>query len=469
MDGKIPPQAIDFEESILGTIMIDNKCLPLVISVLKSEYFYKEQHQYIYASILDMYRHNKPIDLITVPEDLRQKGLLDQVGGQFYIISLCNRTIPSVKIEYYAKVITEKFMLRSFIEIGHKVVNMSFGESHSVSDVISEITKSLNTTNEIFLGGKRTPEFIDVLLNTIKSIEKSSSQEVSGISTGNSKIDKTIGGWVDGELIIIAGRPGQGKTVRVLNHAAHAAKQNKKVLIFSLEMTAVSLVKRLLSSEANVENWKIRTGDLHPSEWQRINEATAELSDLPITIEERDSLTIEEIRAISKMRQMNQGVDLIIVDYLQIIRPSDKKMLREQQINEIARGLKSLAKELNVPVIALAQLSRETEKRADKRPIASDLRESGSIEQEADVIVGLYRPSVYYEFNQHPDIIACNVDWTESVYEQISEFILLKFRDGDVSKKIREYFHGTFYKYNEGDNTNYNPQINNINDKDDVF
>ena len=473
MDGKLMPMAIDFEESILGTIMMDNKCLPLVIGVLKPEYFYKEAHQHICSAMLDMYRNSKPIDLMTVAEDLKTKGFLELVGGYYYISSICGKIIPSTKIEFYSKVVAEKYMLRSFIELGHKVSNMCYSETHSVSDVISELTKNVDTTNEIFLGGKRTPEFMDVLLDTVKSIEKSGSQEVAGISTGNSKIDKTIGGWMDGELIVMAGRPGQGKTVRALNHAVHAAKQNKKVLIFSLEMTSVALTKRILSDAANVENWKIRTGDLHATEWERINNAIGELSELPITIEDRDSLTIEEIRAISKMRKMYQGVDLVIVDYLQIIKPSDKKMIREQQITEISRGLKSLAKELMVPVIALAQLSREVEKRDDKRPIVSDLRESGSIEQEADVVIGLYRPSTYYEFDKHPDVIQNRTDWNLSVYEQISEFILLKFRDGDVSKKVREYFHGKYYKYSEGDkvayNTNIDPVRNKFDDKDDVF
>ena len=395
-DGKIPPQAIDLEEAVLGAMLIDEKGVNEIIELLSPEVFYKRSHQLIYESIERLFRESEPIDLLTVSADLKKNKNFEPAGGDFYLISLSQKVSSSAHIEFHSRIILQKYIQRKLITISNEIIQKSYNESTDVMDLLDEAESKLYDVAQGNI--KTSTESAQNLVIRAKArIEEIAKQEgLSGVSTGFEKLDKLTSGWQPSDLVIIAARPGMGKTALALSMARNISVQQKiPVAFFSLEMSSVQLITRLISSETGLSSDKLRTGKLADHEWQQLNIKVSDLESSPLFIDDSPSLTIFELRAKARRLASSHGIKLIIIDYLQLmnIGSSNKAGNREQEISTISRNLKALAKELDIPVIALSQLSRAVETRGGtKRPILSDLRESGAIEQDADIVSFLYRP-----------------------------------------------------------------------------
>ena len=425
-DGKIPPQAIDLEEAVLGAMLIDEKGVNEIIELLSPEVFYKRSHQLIYESIERLFRESEPIDLLTVSADLKKNKNFEPAGGDFYLISLSQKVSSSAHIEFHSRIILQKYIQRKLITISNEIIQKSYNESTDVMDLLDEAESKLYDVAQGNI--KTSTESAQNLVIRAKArIEEIAKQEgLSGVSTGFEKLDKLTSGWQPSDLVIIAARPGMGKTALALSMARNISVQQKiPVAFFSLEMSSVQLITRLISSETGLTSDKLRTGKLADHEWQQLNIKVSDLESSPLFIDDSPSLTIFELRAKARRLASSHGIKLIIIDYLQLmnIGSSNKAGNREQEISTISRNLKALAKELDIPVIALSQLSRAVETRGGtKRPILSDLRESGAIEQDADIVSFLYRPE-YYGITEWDDEM-------KTPSEGQGEFIVAKHRNG---------------------------------------
>ena len=425
-DGKIPPQAIDLEEAVLGAMLIDEKGVNEIIELLSPEVFYKKSHQLIYESIERLFRESEPIDLLTVSADLKKNKNFESAGGDFYLINLSQKVSSSAHIEFHSRIILQKYIQRKLITISNEIIQKSYNESTDVMDLLDEAESKLYDVAQGNI--KTSTESAQNLVIRAKTrIEEIAKQEgLSGVSTGFEKLDALTSGWQPSDLVIIAARPGMGKTALALSMARNiSVKQNIPVAFFSLEMSSVQLITRLISSETGLSSDKLRTGKLADHEWQQLNIKVSDLESAPLFIDDSPSLTIFELRAKARRLASSHGIKLIIIDYLQLmnIGSSNKAGNREQEISTISRNLKALAKELDIPVIALSQLSRAVETRGGtKRPILSDLRESGAIEQDADIVSFLYRPE-YYGINEWDDEM-------KTPSEGQGEFIVAKHRNG---------------------------------------
>ena len=425
-DGKIPPQAIDLEEAVLGAMLIDEKGVNEVIELLSPEVFYKRSHQLIYESIERLFRESEPIDLLTVSADLKKNKNFEPAGGDFYLISLSQKVSSSAHIEFHSRIILQKYIQRKLITISNEIIQKCYNESTDVMDLLDEAESKLYDVAQGNI--KTSTESAQNLVIRAKArIEEIAKQEgLSGVSTGFEKLDKLTSGWQPSDLVIIAARPGMGKTALALSMARNISVQQKiPVAFFSLEMSSVQLITRLISSETGLTSDKLRTGKLADHEWQQLNIKVSDLESSPLFIDDSPSLTIFELRAKARRLASSHGIKLIIIDYLQLmnIGSSNKAGNREQEISTISRNLKALAKELDIPVIALSQLSRAVETRGGtKRPILSDLRESGAIEQDADIVSFLYRPE-YYGITEWDDEM-------KTPSEGQGEFIVAKHRNG---------------------------------------
>jgi len=425
-NGRIPPQAIDLEEAVLGAMLIDEKGVNEVIDILSPDVFYKKAHQLIFESIQRLFRESEPIDLLTVSADLKKNKNFETIGGDFYLINLSQKVSSSAHIEYHSRIIQQKFIQRKLITISNEIIQKSYNESTDVIDLLDEAESKLYDIAQNNIKG--TSETAQNLVVQAKNrIEEISKQEgLSGISTGFDKLDKLTSGWQPSDLIIVAARPGMGKTALALSMARNVSVQKKiPVAFFSLEMSSVQLITRLISSETGLSSDKLRTGKLADHEWQQLNIKVSDLESAPLYIDDSAALTIFELRAKARRLASSHGIKLIIIDYLQLMNlgSSTKAGNREQEISTISRNLKALAKELNIPVIALSQLSRAVETRGGtKRPILSDLRESGAIEQDADIVSFLYRPE-YYGITEWDDDM-------KTPSEGQGEFIVAKHRNG---------------------------------------
>ena len=425
-DGKIPPQAIDLEEAVLGAMLIDEKGVNEIIELLSPEVFYKRSHQLIYESIERLFRESEPIDLLTVSADLKKNKNFEPVGGDFYLINLSQKVSSSAHIEFHSRIILQKYIQRKLITISNEIIQKSYNESTDVMDLLDEAESKLYDVAQGNI--KTSTESAQNLVIRAKArIEEIAKQEgLSGVSTGFEKLDKLTSGWQPSDLVIIAARPGMGKTALALSMARNISVQQKiPVAFFSLEMSSVQLITRLISSETGLSSDKLRTGKLADHEWQQLNIKVSDLESSPLFIDDSPSLTIFELRAKARRLASSHGIKLIIIDYLQLmnIGSSNKAGNREQEISTISRNLKALAKELDIPVIALSQLSRAVETRGGtKRPILSDLRESGAIEQDADIVSFLYRPE-YYGITEWDDDM-------KTPSEGQGEFIVAKHRNG---------------------------------------
>ncbi|MDP5043492.1 MAG: replicative DNA helicase, partial [Leeuwenhoekiella sp.] len=404
--GKIPPQAIDLEQVVLGAMMIDKKGVDEIIDILTPEVFYKEAHHHIYDAIRALFENGEPIDLLTVSEQLKKMAKLDQAGGDYYLIQLTQKVSSSAHIEYHARIILQKYIQRSLIKISNEIIEEAYDETTDVFDLLDTAESKLY---EVTQGNiKRSSETAQSLvIQAKKKIEEISNKEgLSGVPSGFDRLDKLTSGWQPSDLIIVAARPGMGKTALTLSMARNiAVGQGIPVAFFSLEMASVQLITRLISSETGLSSEKLRTGKLEKHEWEQLNVKVKSLEKAPLFIDDTPSLSIFDLRAKARRLASQHGIKMIIIDYLQLMTAggSQKNGNREQEISMISRNLKALAKELMVPVIALSQLSRAVETRGgSKRPLLSDLRESGAIEQDADIVSFIYRPE-YYKIDEWDD------------------------------------------------------------------
>lgn len=402
---RLPPQSLEAEVSVLGGVLLENDALNRVLEIIREDDFYREAHRKIFSAILDLYERNEPADLITLSETLKKREALEGVGGIEYLNSLVNSVPTAANITYYAKILKEKSILRKLINRATEIINLGYSASGDVDEFIDRAERSIFEISE----DRIRPSFYhlkDIIKSSFKTIEKlyEKRQLITGVPTGFHKLDELTSGLQPAELIIIAGRPSMGKTALALNICQNAAVEGVvPTAIFSLEMAKEQLALRMLCSQAKVDAHRLRGGFLSESDWPRLTRAAGLLSEAPIFIDDTPALSALEMRAKSRRLKAEHNLGLVIVDYLQLMRGRGQVERREQEISDISRSLKSLAKELNVPVIALSQLNRRVEDRGDKRPQLADLRESGAIEQDADVIIFLYRDDVYNKSEDNPN------------------------------------------------------------------
>jgi replicative DNA helicase len=399
--GKIQPQALALEEVVLGALMLDREALPNVMDILKPDSFYLETHQHIYRSIIKLFERSHPVDMLTVTEELRTQGLLDKIGGAYTLVELTNRVASAANIEYHARIVAQKAMQRALIQVSTRTIEDAYKDTTDVFNLLDEAEKGLFNITQNNLT-RSYQQMGPLSSQVLKNLEELSKKEdgLTGVPTGFLPLDRITSGWQPSDLIIIAARPGMGKTSFVLGCALNAAKRfQKPVALFSLEMASVQLVQRLISMESEIEGSKMRNGKLADYEWQRLQDTVDKLSSVPIFIDDTPGINIFELRAKCRRLKMRENISIVIIDYLQLMSGSmeaNKNTNREQEISNISRALKGMAKELNVPVIALSQLSRAVETRGGtKRPQLSDLRESGAIEQDADIVSFIFRPEYY--------------------------------------------------------------------------
>lgn len=394
---RLPPQNLEAETSVLGAVLLENEALNRVLEILKEDDFYRNAHRRIFSAILHLYEHSEPVDLITLSEVLKTRGELDDVGGVEYLNSLVNGVPTAANISYYAKIIKEKALLRKLINRTTEIVSQSYSISGEVDEFIDQAERTIFEISE----DRVRPSFYpikDLIKSSFKTIERlyEKRQLITGVPTGFQRLDELTSGLQPSDLIIIAGRPSMGKTALALNIAQNASVQAAiPAAIFSLEMSKEQLALRMLCSEAKVDAHRLRGGFLSESDWPKLTRAAGSLSEAPLFIDDTPGLSALEMRAKTRRLKIEHNLGLVIVDYLQLMRGRARADSREQEISDISRSLKALAKELSIPVIALSQLNRRVEERGDKRPQLSDLRESGAIEQDADVILFLYREEVY--------------------------------------------------------------------------
>lgn len=400
--GKLPPQAVDLEEAVLGALMLEKDALSAVIDILKPEVFYKDSHQKIFAAIHNLFQKSSPIDILTVTSELRQQGALELVGGAFYITELTNRVVSAANIEYHARIISQKYIQRELIRISTEIINNAYEDTTDIFDLLDHAEKNLFdiAQNNLRRDSRRMDDIVRESLEALEKL-KDKVDGLTGIPSGFTGLDRVTSGWQPSDLVIIAARPAMGKTAFVLSCARNASVQfGKPVVVFSLEMSSVQLVNRLISGEAEIEQEKLRKGNLAEWEWQQLHSRIGKLTEAPLFIDDTPALNIFEFRAKCRRLKAQYDIQMVIVDYLQLMHGKGEGKgggNREQEIGSISRALKSVAKELNVAVIALSQLSRAVESRPgnSKKPMLSDLRESGSIEQDADMVLFLYRPEYY--------------------------------------------------------------------------
>ena len=440
--GKIPPQAVDLEEVVLGAMMIDKKGVDEVIDILHPDVFYKDAHKYVYQAIFTLFESSEPVDLLTVSSQLKREGKLEAIGGDFYLIKLTQKVASSAHIEFHARIILQKYIQRSLIKISNEIIEEAYNEGTDVFDLLDNAEAKLYDITQGNL--KRSAETAqNLVIQAKKKIEEISNKEgLSGIPSGFDKLDKLTSGWQPSDLVIVAARPGMGKTALTLSMARNIAVNSKiPVAFFSLEMSSVQLITRLISSETGLSSEKLRTGQLEKHEWEQLNTGVKSLENAPLFIDDTPSLSIFDLRAKARRLASQHKIQLIVIDYLQLMTAggSQKGGNREQEISTISRNLKALAKELNVPVIALSQLSRAVETRGgSKRPILSDLRESGAIEQDADIVSFIYRPE-YYKIDEWDDE-------ERTPTQGQAEFIVAKHRNGGLDN-IRLKFVGALGKF----------------------
>ncbi|MBI4379254.1 MAG: replicative DNA helicase [Nitrospinae bacterium] len=404
---KLPPQNIEAEQSILGAILLEKEALPKSLEILRDEnYFYRDSHRKIFAAMLELFEKNQPVDLMTLSEQLRKRNQLEEVGNIDYLISLVESTPTAANIQYHSKIVKEKGILRNLISTSTEIHNHCYENAEDVDELLDFAEKKIFEISQ----NKITPSFINinqVVKESFDTIERLFERKelVTGVPTGFADFDQKTAGLHPSDLIIIAGRPSMGKTAFCLNIATHVgAIKNKTVAIFSLEMSREQLVIRMLCSEARINAGKVRTGYLSKSDWPDLTRAAGLLSESKVFIDDSPAQSVLDIRAKARRLQAEKGLDLIIVDYLQLMRTRGKVENRQQEISEITRSLKALAKELKVPIVAVSQLSRAPEQRSDRRPQLSDLRESGAIEQDADIVVFVYREEFYKETPENQGI-----------------------------------------------------------------
>lgn len=431
--GRIPPHSIEGEQSVLGSMMLDRNAIVTATEILKPSDFYKEAHSEIYESILDIYNRDEPVDLITLSEELKKRNTLDAIGGILYLADLSEAISTTANIRFYCEIVEEKSILRKLINASNEIIAKGYEADEDINVIIDIAEKKIFDITQ-----KRSHEGLDpikeVLLDSFSRIEQMAlnKSDLTGLTTGFIDLDQKTSGLQKSDLVLIAARPSMGKTAFSVNVAVNAAlKGDASVAVFSLEMSKEQLVQRMLSSESHVELQKIINGRLNEDDWPKLLSAMGPLSQAKIFIDDTPGITLMEMKAKCRKLKIEKGLDLVMIDYLQLMSGEGRNENRQQEISAISRGLKGLAKEMDCPVIALSQLSRAPEIRSDHRPILSDLRESGAIEQDADIVMFLYRDD-YYD--------------PESEKKNIGEVIIAKHRNGPTGT-VELVFMGEFTKF----------------------
>ena len=418
--GKIPPSDIEAEQAVLGSMLTDKDAVIAAVEVLKPEDFYREDNKTIYIAILSLYNRAEPIDIITLKSELTSMGKFDSIGGLEYLAELPEKVPTTANVDKYIKIVEEKSILRSLIKTANEIITLGYDPTEEVENIMDSAEKKIFDIMQSKNQKGYTP-IKDILVETFAQIEQlyNQKQHITGVPTGFADLDYKTAGLHGSELILIAARPAMGKSAFALNIATNAAVRAKTpVAIFSLEMSKEQMVNRILCSEAMVDSNKVRTGKLDEQDWGKLASALGPLSESDIYIDDTPGISVMEIRAKCRKLKLEKGLGLVVIDYLQLITGNSKRNgSREQEISEISRSLKILAKEIDVPVIALSQLSRAVEQRPDHRPMLSDLRESGAIEQDADIVMFLYRDDYYNE---------------DSEKKNIAEVIMAKHRAGST-------------------------------------
>lgn len=417
---RIPPHNQEAEQAVLGAVFLEKEALIRASEIIKAEDFYRISHQRIFQVMLDLAEADQPVDLITVTSELQDRGWLEEIGGVSYLSDLANSVPTAANVDYYAKIVEEKAILRRLIKVATEIASSGYAAEEDVEEVLSRAERSILDV----ASGRNTDGFIpikDVLVETYERLEMlhNSSSDITGIPSGFRDLDRLTSGFQPSDLIIVAARPSVGKTAFALNVAQNvAARAGVTVAIFSLEMSALQLVQRMLCAEGNIDANRMRTGTFQEEDWEKLAMAMATLSKANIFIDDSPAITVGQIRAKCRRLKAEHGLGLIIIDYLQLIQGTGKEN-RQQEISAISRTLKSIARELDCTVMALSQLSRAVEQRQDKRPMLSDLRESGSIEQDADLVAFLYRDDYYNQDSENKNVV---------------EIIIAKQRNGPVGK-----------------------------------
>ncbi|MFH0842325.1 MAG: replicative DNA helicase [Bacteroidota bacterium] len=432
--GKVPPQALDMEEAVLGAIMLEKEAVIAILDILKPESFYKETHKKIFKAISDLSLREYPVDLYTVTEELKNHNELESVGGPVYLTQLTSKVVSAANVDYHARIVAQKYIQRELIRVSTEIQTRSFDDSIDVTDLLDFSENALFQVAEGNIKREVAP-INAVIKDAIREIEEAGKREdaLVGIPSGFTRLDRLTSGWQKSELIIIAARPSMGKTALALSMARNMSiDHGKNVAIFSCEMSSIQLVNRLIIAETDIPGDKIRNGRLSEEEWKQLDTRIKKLVQAPIFIDDTPAISIFELRAKCRRLKAQHKLDLVIVDYLQLMSGPDNAGSREQEVSNISRSLKSIAKELNVPIIALSQLNRSVEMRGGtKRPLLSDLRESGAIEQDADMVVFIHRQEKF-GFTAFDDGTST---------KGIAEIILAKNRNGpvdDVRLKFRE-------------------------------
>ncbi len=452
--GKLPPQAPELEEAVLGAIMLETDAYSLVAEILKPECFYKTAHQKIYEAIIRLATKQEPIDMHTVTEQLRKDGTIDEVGGPYYISLLTAKVSSAAHLNYHARIVVQKYLARELIRISSEIQNKAFDDKTDVNDLMEEAEGMLFQVTQQNLKKDATQIFPVVEEARSRMIQAASKEGASGIASGFHALDKITSGWQRSDLIIIAARPAMGKTAFVLSMAKNMAVDYKSpVAVFSLEMSNVQLVNRLIMNVCEIEGEKIKKGNLSPAEWDMFDQKVKILEDAPIYIDDTPSLSVFELRSKARRLVKEHGVECIIIDYLQLMNASGMSFgSREQEVSIISRSLKGLAKELDIPIIALSQLNRGVEGRTGiegKRPQLSDLRESGAIEQDADMVCFIHRPEYYHitEDNEGNSLVG------------LAEIIVAKHRNG-ATDTIRLRFKNIYTRFANLDDVDEDPMAN---------
>ncbi|HVA97384.1 MAG TPA: replicative DNA helicase [Bacteroidia bacterium] len=449
--GKLPPQAVDLEEAVLGALMLEKDALTNVIDILQPKSFYKEAHEKIFAAIQELFMRSEPVDILTVTNQLKKTGELDLVGGAYYITQLTNRVASAANAEFHARIIAQKYIQRELIRVSSETIKDAYEDSTDVFDLLDTAEKNLFSIVEGNIRKNYDP-MSTLIKKAIQQIDTAKNQKsgVTGVPTGFTELDRVTSGWQKSDLLILAARPGMGKTAFVLSIARNAAIDfQKPVAIFSLEMSSIQLVNRLIASESELSADKLRKGQLEEHEYQQLHAKITQLAEAPIYIDDTPAISVFELRAKARRLKENHKIEMVVIDYLQLMSAGNdnNRGNREQEISTISRSLKSLAKELEIPVIALSQLSRAVETRGGaKRPQLSDLRESGAIEQDADMVMFIYRPDYYGMEGENPDAV-----------QGAAEIIIAKHRNGAL-KNVPIRFIDRLAKFVEAPSEgNYSP------------
>lgn len=450
--GKLPPQARDLEELVLGAILMEKNSIEEIINDLPTNAFYLDANQKIYDACKQLHSRNEPIDISTLVFELKKMGELDSIGGPIVISQLTNRTGTAANIKHHAKIIAQMFVKREVIRICQQKAASAFEDGSDPFELLDDIDKEIQECREAVLGNAGAMDWLDQIYQTVQSIEDLAKAElkVSGIPTGNFKLDSLTGGWQKSDLIIMCGRPGSGKTTRAMNFIKTACIYGHKTIMFSMEMGWRQVSKKFLSEQSDVYGNKLINGDISSTDLEKLSDAKLKLVKLPFHLNDKGGISPNYIRSVIKQRKKRGGVDFVVIDYVQLMKPNEivKGRSRDTEVGSISTAIKNIAKEFDIPIILLAQLNRKCEERNDKRPILSDLRESGSLENDADMVVGLYRPSYYHTFDKDRDYIDDIANgMTESEYKLVSELHVLKHRNGATDRFIKEKFYGAISRF----------------------